>query len=136
MIGICSGFFNPLHAGHIDYFEASKEYCDKLLVIVNNDIQVQRKGRAFMDQATRLRIIQSLRVVDWACTALDEDDSVSETIDFLARVMTGHGFVFLNSGDRNVSNINAKEKAVCEKHGIMTKYLDLPKVDSSSNYRS
>ena len=36
---IVSGYFNPLHKGHIEYFKLSKKNADYLIVIVNNDFQ-------------------------------------------------------------------------------------------------
>ena len=43
-IAIVSGYFNPLHVGHLDYLETAKKISDKLIVIVNNDHQVSLKG--------------------------------------------------------------------------------------------
>ena len=40
-IGIVSGYFNPIHRGHIEYINAAKQDCDYLVVIVNNDYQVK-----------------------------------------------------------------------------------------------
>jgi cytidyltransferase-like protein len=45
-IGIVSGYFNPIHQGHIEYINAAKDECDYLVVIVNNDDQVKLKGSA------------------------------------------------------------------------------------------
>ena len=36
---IVSGYFNPLHKGHIQLFHLAKNKGDKLFVIVNNDKQ-------------------------------------------------------------------------------------------------
>ena len=41
---IASGYFNPLHKGHIEYLKRSKELGNSLIVIVNNDVQVGLKG--------------------------------------------------------------------------------------------
>ena len=38
---IVSGYFNPLHKGHIEYFHNAKQYAEYLIVIVNNDYQRQ-----------------------------------------------------------------------------------------------
>ena len=40
---IVSGYFNPLHRGHIEYFHSARQYADKLIVIVNNDNQRKKK---------------------------------------------------------------------------------------------
>ena len=38
-IVVASGYFDPLHSGHIEYLQKSKELGDLLIVIVNNDSQ-------------------------------------------------------------------------------------------------
>ena len=60
---IVSGYFNPLHVGHIEYFKESKKLGDKLFVIVNNDIQRSlKKSKEFMLQEERVTIVNELRV--------------------------------------------------------------------------
>ena len=34
-----SGYFDPLHIGHLEYFKKAKKIGTKLMVIVNNDKQ-------------------------------------------------------------------------------------------------
>ena len=41
---IVSGYFNPIHKGHIEYFNNAKAKGDKLIVIVNSDHQRALKG--------------------------------------------------------------------------------------------
>ena len=41
---IVSGYFNPIHKGHIEYFNNAKAMADELFVIVNNDHQRELKG--------------------------------------------------------------------------------------------
>ena len=36
---IVSGYFNPIHKGHIEYFQKAKNMADELVVIVNSDYQ-------------------------------------------------------------------------------------------------
>ena len=36
---IVSGYFNPIHKGHFEYFNKAKALADELFVIVNNDHQ-------------------------------------------------------------------------------------------------
>ena len=64
-IAIVSGYFNPLHVGHLDYLQAARELADKLIVIVNSDYQVTLKGSTpFMTQSDRLKIVKALECVD------------------------------------------------------------------------
>ena len=40
---IVSGYFNPIHKGHIEYFNNAKALADELFVIVNSDNQRSSK---------------------------------------------------------------------------------------------
>ena len=107
----CSGYFNPLHAGHIEYFEKSKELGTKLVIIVNNDKQaILKKGTSFMPENERLKIIRSLKVVDMAVLSIDEDSTVCKTLESV------RPDIFTNAGDQ--TNDKIPEKSVCEKLGI------------------
>ena len=78
---IVSGYFNPLHKGHIEYFHSAKKYADKLIVIINNDNQREKKGsKEFMKEEERLIIISELSVVDYTELSIDEDRTVVKTI--------------------------------------------------------
>ncbi len=51
---IASGYFNPVHKGHIEYLQQSKELGDELFVIINNDVQRELKGsKEFMNEYER-----------------------------------------------------------------------------------
>ena len=64
---IVSGYFNPLHKGHLELFKKAKEVGDLRCVIVNNDIQRELKGsQFFMDEEERIEIIRALKIVDMA----------------------------------------------------------------------
>ena len=41
---IVSGYFNPIHKGHLEYFNNAKAMADELFVVVNNDHQRALKG--------------------------------------------------------------------------------------------
>jgi len=106
-----SGYFNPLHAGHIEYFEKSKALGDKLIVIVNNDKQsFLKKGSSFMPENERLTIIRSLRIVDFAILSIDEDRTVCKTLESV------RPHIFSNGGDQ--TNDSIPEGPICEKLGI------------------
>jgi cytidyltransferase-like protein len=65
-IACVSGYFDPIHVGHIEYFKLSKNVADKLMVIVNNDEQaILKKGKAFMPADERVKLIQELKCVDY-----------------------------------------------------------------------
>lgn len=109
--GIVSGYFNPLHGGHVDYINAAKKLCDCLIVIVNNDEQVKLKGSVpFMDQNERMKIVENLKSVDRVVLSVDKDRTVCKT---LANIRP---HFFFNGGDQTKKTI--PETAVCNKFGI------------------
>lgn len=122
-----SGYFNPLHVGHIRYIRAAKKLANKLTVIVNNDSQVWLKGSfSFMDQSERLRIIESLRDVDEAVISIDTDRSVCKTLKMLKPDIYAVG------GDHRKGE-GLKEVTLCKKLGIKLIYgLGGKKIQASS----
>ena len=134
IIAITSGYFDPMHRGHLELLELSRAQGQALWVIVNTDAQAAlKKGKAFINQDTRLAVTAALRVVDRAVLALDADGSVCATLDWLiaeARAQ-GHEVVFCKGGDRHAGNI--PELTVLHKHGA--KLIDGlgAKIDSSSS---
>ena len=135
-VGIVSGYFNPIHTGHLDYLEGAKQECDILYVIVNNDHQVGIKGsKQFMDDNARLRIVRALRCVDKAMISVDEDSTVVRSISKIHKRYADDPFMpglyFMNGGDRKT--YNTPEAQVCEELGIHLLYsVGGGKTESSS----
>ncbi len=122
---VISGFFNPLHIGHIDYISAARNLGDFLIVIVNSDKQVGIKGSVpFMSQDDRLTIIRNIKGVDRAVIAIDEDGSVCQTIrEEFKRLQNDPFFedmVFANGGDRKKGGV--PEDVLEEEFGIKMIY--------------
>jgi cytidyltransferase-like protein len=115
---IASGYFNPLHIGHIEYLNLAKSLGDELFVIVNNDLQRELKGsKFFFNEIERECIILNLKSVDFTIISLDTDRSVVKTIEFIfTRFKSSHKIVFVNGGDQFFDN--SPEKAICDKLGI------------------
>lgn len=131
-IGIVSGYFNPLHGGHLDYINSAREKSDELVVIVNNDRQVELKGsKKFMKEEERSFIISNLKAVEEAFVSVDQDKHVCKSLALLSKKYENCELTFYNSGDRNREG--APEKKTCNIYGIKTEYLPLPKVNSSSS---
>ena len=121
-IGITSMYANPIHPGHIECLELSKNYCDALWVIVNNDLQAQLKRGvpSFQSEDFRKRIVESIRWVDKAYIAEDEDGTVCQTLKGLYQIARLNfpycDIIFTKGGDKFASNI--PEKKICDRLGI------------------
>lgn len=107
-----SGYFNPLHVGHLEMIERAKKLGNKLVAIVNSDFQVKLKGRVpFMKEKDRLAIIKAIKGVDEVFLSVDKDLSVRRSLAKL------RPHIFANGGDRH--NINdVPEYDICQKLGI------------------
>jgi cytidyltransferase-like protein len=106
-----SGYLNPIHVGHIEYLEKSKNLGTKLVVIVNNDKQaILKKGSSFMNESERLKIIRSLKIVDMAVLSIDEDRTVCKTLEAI------RPDIFTNGDDQ--TNEIIPEKDICDKLNI------------------
>ncbi len=115
---IVSGYFNPIHKGHIEYFQNAKKNGDKLFVIVNNDFQRALKGsKEFQDENERVFIVQNLRLVDKCFLSIDQDRTVIESIKIIYNEFGNeYQLAFANGGDQN--NDTIPEKPICEQLGI------------------
>lgn len=116
---IVSGYFNPLHIGHIKYIRGARELGDQVIAIVNNDKQqLLKKGKIIMEEDDRANIVAALRDVSSVVVALDSDPTVCKTIDYLAEnLKEEHRLIFANGGDRDSSK-EVPETFVCRNHGI------------------
>jgi cytidyltransferase-like protein len=120
-IAIVSGFFDPLHDGHIEYMRLAREKADALYVILNNKYQtfLKRNGSLpFQEEECRLAIIGAIRYVDKVVLSTDRDITVCETLETLLQQIQAEGNTafFGNGGDRG--NHNTPEKIICDKYGI------------------
>jgi len=114
---VCSGYFDPLHVGHLEYFKMAKKLGDTLVVIVNNREQcLLKKGDEFMDEKDRLDIIFHLDMVDEVLMSVDKDKSVCKSIETIAQFKPMAELVFTNGGDRDFGE--APEIEVCDRLGI------------------
>jgi cytidyltransferase-like protein len=111
---IVSGYFNPIHKGHIEYFQNAKANGDKLFVIINSDYQRALKGsKEFQDEKERVFIVENLRMVDKCFLSIDKDRTVIESIKVIFNEF-GHEYelAFANGGDQN--NETIPERLICE----------------------
>ena len=115
---IVSGYFNPIHKGHIAYFNNAKAVADELFVIVNNDHQRALKGsKEFQEEAERFFIVSNIKSVDHCILSVDDDRTVCKTIEKIASDFgASYSLSFANGGDQN--NDTIPERAICEFLGI------------------
>jgi D-beta-D-heptose 7-phosphate kinase/D-beta-D-heptose 1-phosphate adenosyltransferase len=106
-----SGYYDPLHVGHLECLELSKKMGDLLVVIVNNDAQAAlKKGKSFMPESERVKIIDGLRCVDYVFLSIDEDQTVVKSLAAI------NPTVFTKGGDRFAGEI--PEATICRALGI------------------
>jgi cytidyltransferase-like protein len=114
---IISGYFSPLHVGHLDMIDAAAELGDEVIVIVNNNAQQEiKKGKVIMDEADRLRLVRALRNVDHAMIAVDTDRTVSASLATIADDFADRTLMFANGGDRKPEFV--PEAQICGERGI------------------
>ena len=106
-----SGYFDPIHVGHIEYINNSKKLGDWLVVIVNNNNQCAlKKGKYFMDEKDRVLIVKNIKAVDEVFLSIDEDKTVCKSLKKV------NPDVFANGGDRK--NYEIPESKVCKENNI------------------
>jgi D-beta-D-heptose 7-phosphate kinase/D-beta-D-heptose 1-phosphate adenosyltransferase len=129
---VVSGYFNPIHAGHIEYFRLAKQFAGpdgSVMAIVNSDEQsIRKKGSSFIPQEDRLRVVEAIRFVDRAVLSIDQDRTVRQTLKHLC-TLEPRPTHFVNGGD--VASACAEE-GMCEKLGICLAYGLGDKIQSSS----
>ena len=115
---IVSGYFNPLHKGHIEYFSMARSLADELIVIVNNDKQrLLKASKEFMLEDERCLIVSNLKVVDKVYLSIDLDKTVVKTIEMIyTEISDSYNLMFGNGGDQN--NLSIPEAGICKKLNI------------------
>jgi len=132
---IVSGYFNPLHMGHIRLLESAKSIGDKVLVIINNDIQqIIKYGKIIMSETERMEVVKAMRYVDEVILSIDEDTTVSRTLENVINKYPRFKIIFANGGDRK-SKADVPETSVCDRFGIEMRFDvgGTEKLNSSSN---
>jgi glycerol-3-phosphate cytidylyltransferase/D-beta-D-heptose 7-phosphate kinase/D-beta-D-heptose 1-phosphate adenosyltransferase len=122
---IVSGYFGPLHDGHLDLFEAARARTGHLIVIVNSDQQqVLKKGRLIQAAEIRHRIVAALRVVDASYIAVDEGPGMDRSFDLVRADYPDTELEFCNGGDRSpdADTLPAEEVASAQRNRITLVY--------------
>jgi cytidyltransferase-like protein len=105
-IVLVTGGFDPLHSGHLAYFQAAKHLGDRLIVGLNSDEWLTRKkGKPFMPMSERFALISALKIVDEVVVYDDTDGSSCDAIRLINQRYPKDQIVFANGGDRTQDNI-------------------------------
>ena len=106
-----SGYFDPIHVGHLEYLQLASQLGDKLIVIINNNHQAEiKKGEFFMHENDRMEIVAALKCVDEVFLSIDTDGSVCKSLEAIKPD------IFANGGDRSTKEV--PEAVVCKKNNI------------------
>ncbi len=103
-LSLVTGGFDPIHSGHISYFERAKDLSDYLVVGINtNEWLTRKKGQYFLPWIERAEIIRHFDMVDAVISWDDSDDTgigaIQKCLEISERV------IFCNGGDRTKTNI-------------------------------
>jgi len=113
---IVSGYFNPIHIGHVRMIREAAKLGDFLYVIVNNDKQVKLKGSVpFMKELDRMEIVSLIKGVEYSLLSIDKDLTVCESLERL-KGLGDVDMIFANGGDRGKKNV--PEVETCKRLGI------------------
>lgn len=134
---IVSGYFNPLHGGHLDMIEAARALGDYLIVVVNNDKQqILKKGKIILDEENRARLMRALRDVDEVVMSVDEDPGQALTLRKIRELYPDDELIFANGGDRGAKTLPENEAQAAADCNIQTVFgigsHEVEKRDSST----
>ena len=122
-IAIVSGYFNPIHIGHLQMIQAARELAPYVVVIVNNDRQqLLKKGRILMTEDDRHAIVAELRCVDEAFVAVDDDPTVVASLRRVRDLHPDAELLFCNGGDRSPTGDPAPEAVLTAEIGLQMVY--------------
>ena len=103
-VSLVTGGFDPIHSGHIAYFERAKDLSDYLVVGINtNEWLTRKKGQYFLPWIERAEIIRHFDMVDAVISWEDDDDSACGAIAKCLEI--SEKVIFCNGGDRIKTNI-------------------------------
>lgn len=118
-VAIVSGYFNPLHVGHLRMMTAARALADCLVVIVNNDEQqVAKTGTVIQNVDHRIEIVRALRVVNDAVTSVDEDSTVNASLRAIRARYPNADLLFANGGGDRSDPERVAEIATCRELSI------------------
>jgi glycerol-3-phosphate cytidylyltransferase len=123
-VAMVDGAFDPLHAGHIEYFrEAAGRAGRPLLCNVASDRYVRGKGRPpLLPEQARAIVVDAVRYISF--THVNEHDTEA----ILERLRPTH---YVKGADWKARGLPPRQVEICARLGIEIVYLDTMR-DSSS----
>jgi cytidyltransferase-like protein len=120
-VAMVDGGFDPLHAGHVEYFRAARELGVPVLCNVSSDAYVSRKHVPLLPDSERIKVIDAIRHIDLVHL------SRTTTNEILGRLRPRY---YVKGGDW-AGRLPPDEVATCERFGIEIVFLDTV-IDSST----
>ena len=104
-VSLVTGGFDPIHSGHLRYFERAKDLSEYLVVGLNtNEWLTKKKGQYFLPWVERADILSHLDMVDAVITV--PDDEKGSACGAIAKCLEiSEQVIFCNGGDRTKTNI-------------------------------
>ena len=109
-VSLVTGGFDPIHSGHIRYFERAKDLSNYLVVGLNtNEWLTKKKGQYFLPWKERAEVIRHLDMVDAVVSW--EDDEVGSACGAIEKCLDiSEKVIFANGGDRGKMNTPEVDK--------------------------
>ncbi|HAM37242.1 TPA: hypothetical protein DCP42_00775 [Patescibacteria group bacterium] len=125
-----SGWYDPIHPGHISYLREASKLADYHVAVVNGDMQaITKKGKPFMPALERAYIVDSFEFVDFV--VIYDHPTKYDCCDALEMIKPD---IFAKVGDRDVKAKVPEAEVVESNKGQVIYNVGDPKLWSSSNY--
>ena len=96
-IVLVTGGFDPIHSGHIRYFNEAKKLGDFLIVGLNSDDWlIKKKGAPFLNLVERREIVKNFKMVNEVITWNDKDGTATGAINLLTKKYPSKKIIFAN----------------------------------------
>ncbi len=124
-VAMVDGAFDPLHAGHIDYFRAAAELGLPVLCNAASDGYLVSKHPPLLAADQRVRVLDAIRYLDFVHLSATTTAEVLQTLQprFYVKGVDWKG------------RLPEEELEVCAEHGIDIAYLDTVSQSSSEILR-
>jgi len=120
------GCFDPIHPGHILYFEEAKKFGFPVVCLVSTDEYVSRKHQPLLNQKMRIEVLSAQKNIDFVIAS---NNSTSKYLRDLRPT------VYFKGGDWK-GKLPLLEVQICEELGIQVEFSSSERMSSSELLRS